>query len=326
LDFAHSIDSGLAKDLLTRLDDDEARKEPLLKRLESNAKRKELAKNPDSTEFDTMDDEQVVDVCRENLGSLNANRIPIKPVEDFLKLNRRAKGMRMVDAYWAWAWIAENAVRRRSLAPTEKLCSKLFEAAARASEIGQALIGRIPTHSHLADFESGTIHAGERDRFFSRIKDWAQEQDGQTILLSDPYFAPTDVDILKLMSEVAPHAQFRVLTSKEQIKKKQISEPEDSFRDAWESISDVEPPTVEVGIVGYGSDGKHPIHDRWIVTKSAGLKIGSSVNSTGLSRTSDVSLMTTADSSSKFGEISQYFDQPPRTHNGERLTLSTLRL
>lgn len=325
LDLAHSIDSDLGEQVLRVLDADEARREPLRKRLESHTKRKELAKNPNSADFFSLDDDQVSEVCRENLGSLNAHRIPVKPVEEFLQLNRRAKQMPVAEAYWAWAWIAENAYQKSRNA-SDKLCGKLFDAALKAFEIGQALVGRMPLQ-HASDAESGTIRAGDRELFMARLQEWAQSLGNHvTIYVSDPYFSPDDLEVVRAMSEAAPAADFRILTGKEQMKKRRITEPEDAFRDGWEMISDVEPPFVEVCVIGFGPEGKHPIHDRWIVTAGGGLSLGSSVNSMGFSRVSDLSTMTKASVDDKHAEIERFFLSPPRTQNGQRLSSTTFRL
>lgn len=325
LDLAHALDASLANELLERLDGDEARKEPLKKRLEANIKRKALASRPNTSELDGLDDEQVSDLCRRNLASLVAARIPVRPIEEFMELNRRARSMAVSDAYPVWAWILENAVRRKGGLEVEKLCAKLFEASCKASEIAHALIGRI-AQSAVPDINHGTIKGGEREVFLRRLRDWAIEQDGKQICISDPYFGPSEIEVLKIFAEAAPRSTFRILTSREHIKKKKLSSPEDAFRDAWEEAVDVDPPDTQIGMIGFGIEGKHPIHDRWIVVDGSGLTLGSSINSIGLVRTSDVSVMSSGDAANKYIEINSYFDSPPRSFRSERLITSKFTL
>lgn len=254
---------------------------PLKRRLEANIKRKALAGKPNTTELDGLDDEQISDLCRRNLASLVSARIPVRPMDEFLELNNRARSMAVSEAYPVWAWILENAVRKKGGAEGEKLCAKLFEATCKASEIAHALIGRI-AQSSVPEINHGTIKGGERDVFLQRLKVWAVQQDGKQICISDPYFGPSEIEVLKIFAEAAPRSNFRILTSREHIKKKKLSSPEEAFRDAWEEAVDVDPPDTQIEIVGFGSEGKHPIHDRWIVAFDSGLTLGSSINSTRL--------------------------------------------
>lgn len=325
LDLAHSLDATLANDFLEKLDVDEARREPLKKRLELNNKRKALASQPNSRDIDGLEDAQLTDLCQRNLASLVGGRIPVKPIEDFMELNRRARSMAVNDAYVIWAWILENSVRKNSKSSGDKLCRKLFEATCKASEIAHALIGRI-AQSTLPAISHGTIKGGERSIFLTKIAEWAAGNDGQRICITDPYFGPNEIDVIKLIAEAAPRSTIRVLTSREHIKKKKLDMVEDSFRDAWGLLSDVEAPNAQIGVVGYGSEGKHPIHDRWIVSSDSGLSLGSSIGSIGMVRMSDVSKLSAGDATNKSAEINVFFESPPRHFDQQRLMISSFNL
>jgi hypothetical protein len=327
LDFAHAIDPNLATDLVEKFDTDEARKAPLKKRLEANAKRKRLASKPDSLELGGLDNDQLAKMCLENLGSLVAGRISTRPIEEFKGLHRRAGAMPIQNSLPIWDWFFENAIRKRGPLRVvgDGALPKFFEATCKAAEIAHGLIGRLASRPAVADLPLGTVKAGERDIFLARLTEWASAQDGGTIWISDPYFAPPDLEILRLMSQAAPKASFKVATSREQMKRKQITQPEESFIDFWQEKYDIEPPPTEFVIVGFGNEGKHPIHDRWIVSSRSGIRLGSSINSIGVARISEISVMSEADAIDKSTEINIYFDAPPKLFSGERLIASYFR-
>jgi hypothetical protein len=88
---------------------------------------------------------------------------------------------------------------------------------------------------------------------------------------------------------------------------------------AWQERFDFDPPSTEFAVVGCGPEGKHPIHDRWIVAENSGLRVGSSLNSIGLTRTSDLSEIGSSDILDKWQEINIYFDRPPKLIAGEKV-------
>ncbi|CAN7724114.1 hypothetical protein LJR290_006144 [Variovorax sp. LjRoot290] len=331
LDFAHVIDPRLANDLVETFDADEARKVSLRKQLETSTKRKALASKPDALEVAELDDEQLVEICRGNLGSLMAGRINARPMEEFRELSGRARTMTIEESMPIWEWIVENSVRIQNPGARGADVSsiKLFEATCRIAEIAQGLVGqlagRLPD-TLSKDAGSTIFRAGDRDAFIARVAEWAAGHDGQTIWISDPYFAPSDLEFLRVLHQAAPNAQFRILTSKGHMKNSKIEAPEDSFLDAWQDRFDIEPPTTQIGVVGFGTGGTHPIHDRWVVSTSSGLRLGSSINSIGLTRVSEVSELAPVDAADRVTEIDSYFNSPARLHAGERLSVSYFNL
>lgn len=325
LDLAHVIDPDLAETLLEGLDVDEARKVALKKRLEMNASKKTIAAKPDSADLNELEGKQIAEICYSNLGSLLANRINPKPLVEFLDLAAKARSMSVQDSTPMWDWMFENVARRQQTGSklTDQTPRKLFNAVCRAAEISQGLTGRLSGGgSRTVVSRTDVFGVGDRDNFLERIREWASEQNGQSLIISDPYFSPTDIGFLQSLTEAAPDATFRVLISREHMRKIKVDSAEDSFLDAWQEISDVAPPKVRFAIVGYGPAGKHPVHDRWIVSESSGIRLGSSINSIGLTRISDLSEMTSVDASDRRQVLAAYFDNPPRLFGEERLTVS----
>lgn len=303
LDSAYAIDPLLSDQIMRSLDVDEARQEHLRSRADAAKVARNLADKVDSDVLRDVDDEHLADSCRRNLASLNAGRIIVKPSEEFWPLLVRAQRMSMVDAFPLWCWVIENRLKSTSAIerrPLESILEGLFIAA----DITKALSGKFKATTNE---RAGTIRDGERAQFLEMVSNWARTHNGSLIRLSDPYFGPAEIDILKLIFENAPDSSFRVAVSKKHLREQGIVSPEDAFAEAWTTSYDFSPPPTEFAVAGLAKDGQHPIHDRWIVTENGGLSIGSSIKSMGSGRTSDVTILDSASSTEKCVEIDKIF-------------------
>lgn len=322
LDFANSIDASFSKELLEILDTDEARKKIIKKSFAKDESKKLIAATPASNDVDELTDDDLLDICGKNMASLMSDRINSKPLNEFLNISHRARYMPIRDSIKIWDFVYENNNRMRNTGAKYRSQStlKLFEATCDVAEISLGLIGRvigIPV-SKSNEVSLGNVDVGERDELFSWVQQWLQDYDGDEIIITDPYFSPKDINFIKMMHHAVPKSAIKILTSKEQMKK--VDDPENAFYEAWKAVSDLNPPNIRIGIVGYGSEGKHPIHDRWLVSKKKGLRFGSSINGIGLSRVSDISEIEGEESITKFNLIAQYFGEFPRVHAGQRVS------
>src|SRR5690606_7961628 len=94
---------------------------------------------------------------------------------------------------------------------------------------------------------------------------------------------------IKLVNDEVGPILIKVLTSREHIKNVTKGDPQEEFSSAWRELSDMAPPDIEIIIVGYGNKGTHPIHDRWLISNGKGLRFGTSINSVGITRTTEIS-------------------------------------
>jgi hypothetical protein len=80
-------------------------------------------------------------------------------------------------------------------------------------------------------------------------------------------------------------------------------------------------------IVGTQTKHDSPIHDRWWLTQGGGLRIGTSLNSLGRSKSSEISTLQPEAAANLEEEVNQYLQRPlKREHNGERLLYSSFNL
>ena len=85
------------------------------------------------------------------------------------------------------------------------------------------------------------------------------------------------------------------------------------------SVSTQNPPDTDVIMVDTASGGDLPIHDRWLLTKASGLRLGTSLNSLGISKTSEISLLSAAESLNCMAEANEYISRKKREHLNEKI-------
>ncbi|MBC7999512.1 MAG: hypothetical protein IAF58_16285 [Leptolyngbya sp.] len=332
LDLAHSIDPALVDKIIDLADMDEAKvpvKNVHLTRIKLGDTRKDLASNPGKTDLVDISPEELAEMCFENHAALAGGRILPRPVEDFENLASAASNMPMSLAFPIWTWIVENASRKMGpRSKGEKLIEYTYEAACHAAELTLALIGKSKQQVAAADQSpDGLIKPGERDAIFEKIRRWATAQDGNTIRISDPYFGPGDLDIVHCIAEVAPNSQVRILTCKKHLKESiKTGMFDEVFQRAWNELCEISPPRTEIVVIALGQDGGHPIHDRWIVSDTGGLRLGSSTNSMGYIRVSEMSQMDASASLEKCIVIDKLLNRVKREWYGEKLQATSFDL
>ncbi|WP_146115065.1 hypothetical protein [Malikia spinosa] len=331
LDLAYAIDPELVDKLIDESDLDKANSEKMKiyeKQRQLKDVQKSIAQNPQHGDLLKLSPDELGRICLENLGGLNAGRIPHRPLNEFSTLVEISANIPLTIAQPIWGFLIENCVRKfGGNARGDGYVKQLFEASCNAGELVFALIGNsqsnFSTSSVLTD---GLVKPGEREMVFERVSRWAEGINGQDIRISDPFFGPDELDFVYRISEAAPASNISILTSRKHCREKcQSASPEDAFNEAWRMRYDITPPDILVGVLGL-PDGGHPIHDRWIVCADSGLRLGTSPNSIGNSRLSEISEMDEAVSKSKYDVIGDLLHGRIRTWHGERLQFNSFSL
>jgi hypothetical protein len=68
------------------------------------------------------------------------------------------------------------------------------------------------------------------------------------------------------------------------------------------------------------------VHDRWWLTKGAGLRLGSSFSGIGMSRDSEISPLTEFEQAERLQITDSYITRQKREHRGEKLTYQFFEL
>jgi hypothetical protein len=196
------------------------------------------------------------------------------------------------ESYPILALFIENAIQHPAQAEqASKYLLPLFEATLLGTEIVGIMMARSVEYLKQAksralqiseDKGSLIIRHGERDKAIGFIGDWIENEVKEYLTISDPYFGPEDLEILRLVLLRNPKCKVNILTSSQK-KQKDDKTPESweqTYKNYWNVISEPDPPFTGIFVIGTKT-GKSPIHDRWWFTNGGGLEIGTSFSGSG---------------------------------------------
>ncbi len=128
---------------------------------------------------------------------------------------------------------------------------------------------------------------GERQQALDRVRKWIQQNVNRYLYVYDPFFTVRDLDIL---AAIPGGTQVRILTSPGDQRRidgsrgAALNDLEDIYASAWRQRFDQDPPPTSVFVIGTRT-GKTPLHDRYLLTDGAGLRLGTSISGLGSKET-----------------------------------------
>jgi hypothetical protein len=268
------------------------------------------------------------------LAALNGERINHVPVERTCHLLEIAARLSFENAYPIYAYVLQNAVKRHAeTREAATIIRRMFEATLLGAELaGQVAMHsgaqqrRFTTVSRIPSDTKLVIGAGDRDHALQYLREWIEREVGSYLKISDAYFGPTDLELLKMIGAIKPDCRVSVLTSQHHHNSQGISQADSAYRDAWRKLSDMPPPETDIVIVGRASNQKSPIHDRWWITDHAALVVGTSFNTLGRTQDSVVRPMTDEEKNETEATLDRYLLHRRRDYNGDRLEYLTVSL
>jgi hypothetical protein len=240
-------------------------------------------------------------------------------------------------SYAIFSWLVESFVLTCSTnsQPVSRI-QPMFSASLAACEFCLRITARaagvrlfLPSSARLATAAANhlAVAAGDRANALTFIRAWVEASVEGYIKICDPFFGPDDLEVLKIFLSTDVVCRVLILTSVKHQKQKQIAEPwRRAYNDRWREMSDLEPPETDVTIVGTRSGGELPIHDRWWLSRSAGLRFGTSFNSLGTTKHSEISVLSSDQVAGLDAIVDPYLNRTKREHNGERLQLEVFSL
>jgi hypothetical protein len=341
IDLAHKIKPSFAESLADLVDTDPARRSAKYKDLKRHLEILNLKNKMSEQTALELDTKTPISMYPKaawmNLGALNGGRITTIHSKYLMPYISAAAELPLSESYPILAWAIENNVKR--LAKTSQARTNLipiFEATLLGAELASRITMR--TSAQLKQIKTQTIEssvinqnvvirAGERDKAIQFIKDWLTQEVKDYLKICDPYYGVEELEILQILVSLNPKCAVKILTSKKHQQQEQLSQPwDEAFRTHWRRISDQNPPETEIIIVGLESSGELPIHDRWWFTQHGGLRLGTSFNSLGINKTSEISILSTEESKSRENEVDQYISRQVRIYNNEKLTFNLFSL
>lgn len=332
VDLAYRINSDFASTLATTTSDDPAvinSKKKVFNQIQTlDIKGKMVETSEKKDKFSAKERVFAAEGAWKNLAGLNSSRITTKKPEEILPWMILSSEFPINQAYSTLAWFVENSVKRfnntdsaiKNLLPlfnaiTEGVvvCEKIT---VRTSE-KEKIVKEFSTTSKIN--QSILVRAGERELAINFIRNWISLNVGEYLKICDPYFGLEDLSLLRLVKEYKPSCRVMILTSKNH--NKSVQPPiDEAYNNYWKiNISDQVPPETEIVIAGLANSGKLPIHDRWWITNNSGLRVGTSFNSLGVGRDSDISVLTSNEIEERESQIDLYLERRTKEHNGQKV-------
>jgi hypothetical protein len=326
VDVAFRVDENVASALIDKFDDDEskimARRQTKLLKI-----RKEIQDAEPEKAVSQVGPRDLSRFGWLMLTALNSGRMQHfhpNAVRDYLGV---ATDHRLRRSFPVLLWYVENAVTRFS--KTDQAVAFLrpiFDATIVGAQLAGEIAGRTLTRLKAIKGQSNMLNLsrsllvrpGSREEAKSEIAKWCEHNLGDFVKIADPYFNLGDLEWLQLIRTSKPSCEITVLTGR---KGQPAGDLEDVYVGAWRKQFDQDPPNTRIAIIGQERGGQSPIHDRWIVCASAGLRLGTSLNSLGMTKDSEISEMSANDAEEKLSQIDQYLNREKTEHNGEKLRL-----
>jgi hypothetical protein len=170
------------------------------------------------------------------------------------------------------------------------------------------------------------VGVGERAKALEFLEHWLGEFAADYVKFCDPYFDLDDFEILRMLQSSSPDCHVEILTSRKQLQRFGFAS-DDDILEYWRGhVSTQDPPVTTIVAVGTREQSVLPIHDRWILTKNAGLRIGTSLHDLGRHRVSEISRLTASEALRCEEEVDAYLSRRKIVHERARLLYTVVTL
>jgi hypothetical protein len=332
IDLAYQIDSGFADELIALVDDDPARA-----RLKSDAKQaaiiakanKDMANVRQIKDISACQLDILPTVAWKNLGALEAGRLEVKSSEITSHYVVQTASSTLYQAYPVLSWHLANLERKyTSESDMRGHLVPICEAMLLSTELTLTILRKLSgkTQEIKEDPTDGLL-VRRRDRYeaVDFISQWLRNFAGEEVIYCDAYFSTKDTGLLRLFLANCPHSRILILASKSWLVRQDEFGAE-AFNRAWKEESDQDPPDVEVLSLAYvDTPSKNVVHDRWLISGLAGLRLGTSFNSLGTGKLSEISEMLPEQVAAVADQINKYRVRH-RVVDGARLQYSSFTL
>ena len=329
VDLAYRIDPDLPARLATLYDDDPAREE-YRERTRLQVKRQQLKKSLGSrkgVDLSNLDESSdLAWACWNALGSLNSGRMVPAGITTFRDVMRYAGGLPLTMSFPMYSWSFANIMEKyRTAKEGENYTRDIFEAVLRSAHLFLSVLERGKGVVSTPDWQYAegsdkhiVVEEGERATACEFIRGWLRDQVEEFVWVVDPYFGADDLwiaaDILDICGE---DINVKILTGKG-VPEDEPGGIEGAYRSAWSQLSESNPPVTEVAVVRARKSKKAPFHDRYILSRGSGLRLGTSINSLGR-RVSEISMFGEDEAVALARSSQRFLARERREFEGDRL-------
>ncbi len=336
VDLACKLDPELPMELAVIYDDDPARDEYRLrakKQLDAHKLRKDIGDLQHNVNLRSLPkDTNLTSAAWQAIGSLNSRRMIPTTMLRSRDMLTCASTYPLMSSYSMYSWVLTNVMLKYSKTPeAQKYIRDLFEGLLKGVEFfflvteDKQRLGSNPQWQDLGDDENHIIiQNGEREKALQYIQDWLHQYAEDNITIVDPYFSPDDLELVLQILETDSCLKVQIVTGKG-YKPNSTDSLSSLYSKEWRHLCDHSPPETEILVVRTVKTGRIPFHDRWILTKSMGLQLGTSFNSLG-NRDSRISKLGSNEVMSLRHTVNRYHAKEIREFDGERVTYESFEL
>ena len=236
-------------------------------------------------------------------------------------------------SYPMYSWVLSNVMDKYAQTPqAAQYIRDLFEGVARGAGFFSMMSGSSitfdfnPKWYHQDEEEiHAVVRSGEREVAIRFLNRWFENHVEEFVTIVDPYFGPDDLWVVMLLMQSNPNVDVRIVTGRTDVGNSGAGNVPDVYRSAWRDLCDQDPPYTEILQVSLVDSGKTPIHDRWILSKSAGIRMGTSLNSIG-KKLSEISAMDSNELERVQYDVDKYLSRSIRKEGDERVAYELFEL
>lgn len=303
VDSIYRIDSTFAKELIKSLDkeDKENKNTKLLKNYYETLEVANKIKNSQTLEQkEKINNKLIIRAVIKAYGALNSGKITTKKIPDVAKYLNIGSKLPLHETVPLFLFYLSNCSRiilpKNVKTNLSDINRNNFIEIVKATNLIQVLSKRRKLNESDTrkffideDFSSNLpVKPGTREEAMAFIKQWMLDEMKEFVIYADSYFEANDLEILKMIKEIDQNIDINILATDDVFK----PNIEEEYEKHWKKISDETPPFTNFTFCWLPEDKNYrPIHDRWIITKDGGLRLGTSFNSLGIKRESEISVM-----------------------------------
>jgi hypothetical protein len=339
IDSVYRLDPAFARDLIKTIDCDN-KKNRIARLLKDHFEALEISSkiknNEELQERERGNYRMVVMGVSYALKALNSDMITTRKISELIKLLRIGNKLPLHEVFPIFSYYLSNCSRTYKQKLLEGTVSDLhknnFKEAVNATNLIELLsqrrkINEKSFRNYFIDEEFATnklFKPKTKEEAIAFIREWMRDELDEFIIIADPYFQKEDLEILKIIKEVNESIEINVLGSEDGPK----YNVEEEYKNYWKKISAEIPPFTKIIFCWIPEDNNNkPIHDRWIITKNGGLRIGTSIKSIGSKRESEISVMKPNDALNIMeNTLKDYIMTRKRVINNFRLSYKSFTL
>ena len=336
VDIAYRVNPELPMKLAVLYDDDPAReeyKERAQRQMAAHQLKRDLGDYRSQVDLNSVrDDAQLANAAWQALATLNSGRMVAANMTRLRDMLMCASNYPLKTSYPMYSWVLTNIMMKyANTNEASEYIRDMFEGVLRGAKFffhladpeSQATIN--PVWQNLSDSSTQiVVQCGEREKAFQFLQKWIEENGEEYITIIDPFFGVSDLHLLVKIVQLDPWLKVHVVTGKAHQHDVE-GNLSSAYSEAWRQLCDHSPPKTEILVVGSVRNGSAPFHDRWILTRSAGVHLGTSINGLG-NRDSVITILGGEDVTKISKMIEKYRSWQDSEVNGDRLSYESFEL